>query len=238
MMENNLQIKDNKYIVKSIDREQTKEWLLKKHYARRMPSISYSFGLYLGFELVGVCTYGLPPAENVQLCCGEKYKENCIELNRLIKNDNLEKNVQSWFVSQTFKMLPKPMIIVSYSDPNNGHNGYTYQALNFFYTGKGGSPKEYVYNGKQYTTRHIKDYWFKSKNLTFDKNLTIDKNFLNAGGEIIPMMQKNRYVIFLGSKTQKKLIMKSFIWEILPYVKGENKNYDTSYLTTSQMQLF
>ena len=52
------------------------------------------------------------------------------------------------------------------------------------------------------------------------------------------MMQKNRYVIFLGSKTQKKLIMKSFIWEILPYVKGENKNYDTSYLTTSQMQLF
>jgi len=232
-----MSIKD-KYIVKSIDREQTKEWLLYKHYAGRMPSISYSFGLYDGIQLVGVCTYGLPPAENVQLCCGEEYKENAIELNRLIKNDGLEKNVQSWFVAQTFKMLPKPMIIISYSDPNNGHNGYTYQALNFLYSGKGGSPKEYVYNGQQNTTRHIKDYWFKSHKLPFDKELTIEQNFINVGGEVIPMMQKNRYVIFLGSKTQKKDMRNKFIWDVLPYEKGQNERYDTSYKTVTQTQLF
>ncbi len=228
----------DKYKVKSIPRDQTKEWLLKKHYAHRMPSVSYSFGLYEGIHLIGVCTYGLPPAENVQLCCGEEYKENAIELNRLIKNDGLEKNVQSWFVARTFEMLPKPMIIISYSDPNNGHNGYTYQALNFLYTGKGGSPKEYVYNQQQYTTRHIKDYWFKSNKLPFDKDLTIEQNFLNAGGEVIPMMQKNRYVIFLGDKRQKKDMMKKFIWEVLPYPKGQNERYDTSYKTHTQTTLF
>ena len=33
-------------------------WLLKKHYAKRIPQIMYSFGLYKGIELVGVATYG------------------------------------------------------------------------------------------------------------------------------------------------------------------------------------
>ena len=50
----------DKYKVKSIPKNQTTEWLLKKHYAHRIPSIVYSFGLYDGIHLVGVCTYGIP----------------------------------------------------------------------------------------------------------------------------------------------------------------------------------
>ncbi len=228
----------NKYNVESIKTCECKEWLIYKHYAGRIPNIVYFFGLFNNGELVGVCTYGFPPAENVLLCCGLKYKKNSIELNRLIKNDNLEKNVQSFFVSQTFKLLPKPLIIISYSDPNNGHNGYTYQALNFMFTGKGGSPKEYVYNNKQYTTRHIKDYWFKNKNLPFNKDKTVEQNFINIGGKVIKMQLKNRYVIFLGNKKQKKDMIRNFIWDIKPYPKGDNKNYDTSYKTITQTRLF
>jgi hypothetical protein len=229
---------NDKYLVRSIDASECKEWLLYKHYAHRIPSIIYSFGLYDGMHLVGVCTYGIPPQNNCLLMCGEEYKNNAIELNRLIKNDGLEKNVQSWFVARTFDMLPKPMIILSYSDPNNGHFGYTYQALNFYYTGEGGTDKEYVFNGYQYTMRHIKDYWFKSNKLPFDNKLTIDQNFLNVGGEIIQMTKKRRYVIFLGNKKQKKDMMQKFTWRILPYEKGQNKRYDTSYETSTQLKLF
>jgi len=229
---------DDKYIVRSIPKNQTYEWLLKKHYAKRIPSIVYSFGLYFDNKLVGVCTYGIPPQQNCLLLCGEKYKDNAIELNRLIKNDNLDKNVQSWFVAQTFNLLPKPMIVLSYADPNNGHFGYTYQALNFLYTGEGGADKEYVWNGYQYSMRHIKDYWFKSNGLKFDDKLTIDQNFLNAGGYIIPMTKKKRYVIFLGSKNDKKIMRKSLIWDVLPYDKGQNSRYDTQYATTTQTTLF
>lgn len=228
----------DKYKVKSIPKNQTTEWLLKKHYAHRIPSIVYSFGLYDGIHLVGICTYGIPPQNNCLLMCGEEYKKHVIELNRLIKNDGLEKNVQSWFVARTFEMLPKPMIVLSYSDPNNGHFGYTYQALNFLYTGEGGADKEYVFNGYQYSMRHIKDYWFKANKLPFDEKLTIDKNFLNAGGTIIPMTKKRRYVIFLGDKRQKKDMMKKLIWKILPYEKGQNERYDTSYQTVTQTTLF
>lgn len=228
----------NKYKVVSIDKEQTYEWLLYKHYARRIPSIVYSFGLYNQSELVGVCTYGIPPQQNVLLLCGEEHKNNAIELNRLIKNDGLEKNLQSWFVAQTFRLLPKPMIIVSYADPNNGHHGYTYQSLNFYYTGEGGADKEYVFNDRQYSMRHIKDYWFKNKNLPFDKNLTIDQNFVNVGGKIIKMDKKRRYVLFLGSKKQKKMLLNKLSWPILPYEKGENSRYDTSHETTTQLTMF
>ena len=49
-----------KFNVQSINKDQTKEWLLYKHYAKRIPVIIYSFGLYKEKELVGVCTYGNP----------------------------------------------------------------------------------------------------------------------------------------------------------------------------------
>jgi len=227
-----------KYKVKPIDTFQCKEWLLKKHYAKRIPSITYSFGLFDNITIVGVCTFGIPPQQNCMLLCGEEYKENAIELNRLIKNDGLEKNVQSWFVAKCFEYLPKPMIVLSYADPNNGHYGYTYQALNFFYTGEGGADKEYVWGGYQYSMRHIKDYWFKANKLKFDSGLTIDQNFLNAGGEIIPMDKKKRYVIFLGNKKQKQDMRKKLIWNIEPYPKGENERYDTSFKPVTQIGLF
>lgn len=37
--------------VKPIKSFECREWLLNKHYAKRMPSISYAFGLYRG----GLC---------------------------------------------------------------------------------------------------------------------------------------------------------------------------------------
>lgn len=228
----------DKYHVKSVPKEQTYEWLLKKHYAKRIPSIVYSFALYQDQFVKGVCTYGIPPQNNCLLMCGEEYKEHAIELNRLIKEDGLEKNVQSWFVAQTFKLLPKPMIVLSYADPNNGHHGYTYQALNFLYTGEGGADKEYVFRNYQYSMRHIKDYWFKANKLVYDENLTIDQNFLNAGGEIIPMDKKRRYVLFLGNAKQKSDMRKKLIWGVMPYEKGENRRYDTSHKTTTQTSMF
>ena len=228
----------NKYEVKSIDKFLCKEWLLKKHYAKRIPSISYSFGLFTGGLMVGCCTFGQPPSDQIRFCCGDDYIENTIELNRLIKNDGLEKNVQSWFVARCFEMLPKPMIIISYSDPNYGHNGYTYQALNFLFTGKGGEKKEFKWNGKRYNSRHIKDYWFKANGLEFTKDLTIDENFRKAGGEVVKVEMKNRYVYLLGNKRQKKDMRKKLTYPVLEYPKGDNKRYDASYKPTIQTQLF
>lgn len=127
-----MSIKD-KYHVLPIDKKETYPWLNKKHYAKRIPSISYSFGLYNKSKVLkGVCTFGSPcyEMENGN-CVFKDFNVKTVELNRLIKNDDLEKNVTSYFVSCCIKLLPKPICIVSYADPNNGHMGYIYQATNF-----------------------------------------------------------------------------------------------------------
>lgn len=231
-----MSIKD-KYKVVSIKPELCKEWLLYKHYARRIPQIMYSFGLYDNSTLTGVITYGLPA--NILLCysCGEKFKSNFLELNRLVKNDNLEKNVQSYFVSQTFRLLPKPLIIVSYSDPNNGHLGFTYQSLNFLYTGTGGDTVKCFFRGKEIHTRHIKDC-FLSYGFTYDKDKTMLQNFKDVGGIVQDIEPKHRYFYFIGNKKQVKEMKSNLKYPVLPYPKGENKRYDASYQTTNQETLF
>lgn len=226
------------YKVKSIKKELCKEWLLKKHYAKRIPSIKYAFGLFKDNILVGVCCYGIPPQLNCMLLCGDDFKNNVLELNRLVKNDNLLKNTQSFFLGQTFKLLPKPTIIISYADPNNGHNGYTYQATNFYFTGKGGMNKEYFIDNKQLSARHINKNWIEKNKGHWDNTKTIDENFVNFGGKVLPQKPKNRYVLFLGSKKQKKILKKKLTWKILPYPKGKNKNYDASFNPTIQTELF
>ena len=64
----------NNYSVISIKAKETYDWLLYKHYAKRIPSISYSFGLYHNKILEGVCTFGKPPSP--ALCVGVCGKQN------------------------------------------------------------------------------------------------------------------------------------------------------------------
>ena len=80
------------YSVEKISYEETKDLILGKHYAQRMPSISYSYGLKKCGDIVGVLTLGKPVSH--WLCvgiCGEDHSDKVFELNRLIVEDDLEK---------------------------------------------------------------------------------------------------------------------------------------------------
>ena len=75
--------------VLQIKSEETYPWLLKKHYAKRIPHISFAFGLYKEKDLIGVITYGIPASD--ALCrgiCGDNYKHMVLELKRLCLQDN------------------------------------------------------------------------------------------------------------------------------------------------------
>ena len=148
------------YTVESIKKELSKEWLLYKHYAKRTPSISFCFGLFKDNILVGVITFGMPPSSTLaSSICGEKYKSIVLELNRLVVNDGLDKNALSYFVSNSINQLPKPKIIVSFSDNNMNHNGYIYQATNFIYTGKTLNDSMYIdKDGKEFHFRNLGHY--------------------------------------------------------------------------------
>ena len=129
---------DNKmdgYEVREITRKETEPFIIGIHYAKRWPSITWSFGLFVCGVLVGVCTYGTPASATLKRgICGDELKDSVIELNRLCLLDN-KKNEASFLVSASLRLLPKCKIVVSFADTEQGHKGTVYQAANFIYCG-------------------------------------------------------------------------------------------------------
>jgi len=207
------------YTVRQIPREQVRNWLLRKHYAHRIPSISYAFGLYNNESILqGVCTVGYPPnyEYNEGRCIFHQYRVLTLELNRLVVNEGLPPNSLSYFVAQTLKLLPHPCCIVSYSDPNQGHHGYIYQSTNWIYTG--------VSTGKE-------QYTFETGEV-YDLRRGVDKK-----GKLIStvkLLPTHRYLKLLGTKREIKQMMDDLKMSIVPYPKGDNIRYDASYEPTTQ----
>tara|TARA_R100001591_G_scaffold85668_1_gene91984 strand:+ start:830 stop:1429 length:600 start_codon:yes stop_codon:yes gene_type:complete len=171
----------NNYSVKQIEYKDTKHLILNVHYAKRMPSISFAYGLFEYDNFVGLVSYGTPASPS--LCkgiMGEEYKSYVLELNRLVLVNN-KKNEASYLVSQSLKLLPKPRCIVSYADTQQGHAGCIYQASNFLFTGTTKARTDMAGKDGKHSRHHLGD--------------RTNRVFRSA---------KHRYVTFIGDKKQKK----------------------------------
>jgi len=171
------------YTVKQIPRVETLDYILTKHYARRVPSISYAFGLFYKEEFVGCITYGSPASP--ALCkgvCGESYRKQVIELNRLVLLNN-KTNEASYLVSRSLKMLGvlTDRIVVSYADSAQDHKGIVYQASNFLFTGTSKKRTDIASEDGKHSRHHLGD---RSKRVV--------------------RSPKHRYITFVGSRKFKK----------------------------------
>lgn len=222
-----------KYQVRSIDSYLCREWFLKKHYAKRLPPIEYSFGLYNSDSILqGVVSYGTPVSSTLRNLWNGEFK--LMELNRLVVNDGLEKNTLSFFVSQSFKFLPTPLVLVSYADTSKNHHGYIYQATNWIYTGLSIPFKDIAVIGLENQHHSTIEDMVRGKKNRFEE---LKKIF---GDRVyhVQRSQKHRYFYFLGKKTEVKKMKGMIPYEILPYPKGENQRYDSSYMPSIQTTLF
>lgn len=121
------------YSVKEIEAKDTYQFIKNNHYLKRIPSISYSYGLFCREELVGIVTFGIPSSKNIKHRLASNDNE-ILELNRLFLKYN-RKNEASFFVSRTLKLLPVNTFVLSFADEGQDHFGYVYQATNFKYYG-------------------------------------------------------------------------------------------------------
>lgn len=236
--------KKERYYVQPCTKDDYAGWLLKKHYAHRIPHVMFAFGLYtIEKSLCGICTFGMPPCQmNYGSGIFKDYHIDTFELNRLIINDNHEKNLTSFFVSQSIKQMPKPSCLVSFADPNKGHHGYIYQATNWIYTGltqKGGKDKQWILNNREYHAKTITIKYMKELGMEYNDSLNMTQNWTNNGGMVEEnVLRKHRYLFFNGSKQENKKMKNALLLSILPYPKGDNKNYDTSCQISTQNLLF
>ena len=182
----------NNYSVQQVEYKDTKHLILNVHYAKRMPSISFAYGLFEEKMFVGLVSYGSPASPS--LCkgiLGEDYRDQVLELNRLVLVNN-KRNEASYLVSQSLKLLPKPRCIVSYADTHQGHAGCIYQASNFLFTGTTKARTDMAGKNGKHSRHHLGD--------------RTNRVYRSA---------KHRYVTFIGDKKQKKEYLKLLNYPII-----------------------
>lgn len=208
------EIADVELHIERINSDEAYQFILKRHYAKRIPSISFAFGLFKGSEIVGIMTIGKPASPS--LCvgvCGEENSSRVYELNRLFLEDDLPKNTASYFMSRCLGYLRPPphshggYIIVSYADTKMNHCGYIYQATNWIYTGLSSRNFDYIDPDSNKHSRHM------SKN--------------DANVERVERSRKHRYIFFIGDRIFKRRMKAKLNYKIEPYPKLDPKHYDT-----------
>jgi hypothetical protein len=208
-------------------------WLLQKHYAKRMCPISFAFGAYKDNQLVGIVTYGTPASSSLRFgVCGKLWINNVIELNRLCCENT--KNVASILVGRSLRMLPKPSVVISYADTEQGHVGYVYQATNFIYTGLSAKRTDWKIRGMEHLHgatvadmskgQENRAQWMRKK---FGDNFYLQER-----------SRKHRYVYFVGNRNQKKAMLSDLMYETKPYPKGDTSRYDAGASVITQQLLF
>lgn len=217
-----------------IKNEETHEWLLNVHYAKRIPSISFAFGLFVDNVMEGAITYGCPPSPS--LCEGVAGKSNVdivLELNRLVFRKPI-KNGPSTLVGQSLRLLPKPRIVVSYADMAQGHVGYIYQATNFLYTGLSAKRTDWKIRGMEHL--HGKTV----ANMAHGQESPVEYMRQRFGDDFYleDRPRKHRYIYICADKKDRKRLRSELLYPVEPYPKGDSQRYDIQYAPASQGQLF
>lgn len=211
-----------------INKYEATPWILKKHYARRLPPISYAFGAYDENKLIVVVTYGVSSSSTMRRgVCGEEWTDKVLEVNRLCCDNS--KNIASMLVGRSMQLLPKPSIIVSYADTGQGHVGFVYQATNFIYTGLSTKFSDPKVKGLEH-----------QHHSTYAHGMDMEQLREKFGDRLYyaDRSRKHRYVYFCGSKTAKKNMLKALNYKQEPYPKGESLRYDAGANVKTQLLLF
>lgn len=213
--------------VRPIPMELAKPLIVKNHYLHKWSPSKICFGVFkdeyqfFGVNItnhpIGVLVYGYPVRRGLAQEISPLL-QNCaiLELKRLWVEDGHGKNIESFVIAQSFRLLkihhPEVKVLVSYADPAAGHRGTIYQATNWNYqvvkntTGESGSfaisltknpkPSDWIHSrtaGRRFG-RHGID--ILKRKLGHDFVIRLDSD-------------KYRYLYFLAKKTERKRILQS-----------------------------
>jgi len=178
--------------------EEIKDFIKSWHYSKssRSQQQKHVFKLVdTSDRLVGVAIYGNPMSKSYN---GSK----TIELRRLCLIDDTPKNTESWFISRTLKWLNKNTdytSVVSFADPNKGHQGTIYKASNFSYDGleDNNNPRVVQYGTK---TIHLRQFYQKKDGEYSDDALRLQALVKSGSASIIKQERKHRFIYSFANK--------------------------------------
>lgn len=153
----------NDYSIELCQRNDIKDFVETWHYSNSINGlrVDYCFKLIKDGITCGAIIYGKLAMAN----CWKKYgnsEDDVIELRRLCCTDESEKNSESFLVGRTLRWLinnTNIKTVVSYADPEYGHQGTIYKASNFKLVGRSSKGRVIFYNGKKYHDKCIRTYY-------------------------------------------------------------------------------
>lgn len=123
-------------------------------------------------------------------------KDQCLELTRLaVSPFYFNKNLCSYFIKRSIKHIskiaPKVKLLISYSDPLEGHLGTVYKASNWINDGE--TTRSYYYVNKEGWKMHKKTLWNKANGMHMKEKEFAEK----FGYEAIDTPSLKRFIYYL-----------------------------------------
>lgn len=218
--------KQGRFYVQPISHSLADDFLIRHHYLAQQGHGFVGFANYGLFtnndKFIGAVTYSGISVVGTLIGAFEGFdrksnQDGFYELSRLAMDDeSKEKNLTSWFVSKTIRMLRHERYvraIISYAD-SKYHHGYIYQATNFKYYGLSAPKTDFFYidtdgNERQLWRGSTKDY----------------------EGEWKQRSRKHRYMMVFDKSLH-------VLWKEQPYPKGDNDEYELSVPQQYQTNIF
>lgn len=204
----------DKYVVLRIKQNNdTDHLILDIHYAKRKPSISYIYGLYLDGDIVGCISYGTPPSSPLRKgLAGNENAGKVLELNRLVLKNNL-KNEASLLIGQSLKLLKSDFgecYVVSFADTEQEHIGTVYKATNFIYCGLSAKRTDWKIRGRE----HLHGYTVADEFRGVENRAAAMREKYGDDFYLKDRPRKHRYIYVVCSKTRRKNMINSIKYKV------------------------
>lgn len=139
-------------------------------------------------NLRGVAIYGKPMGRNCD--------QEALELRRFCLVDDTPRNTESFFLGWTLRWLRKRTnikTILTFADPNHGHQGTIYKASNFIYDGleDNWNPRIVQYGEKQI---HLRQFYHKKDGQYTKDAIKLQRLVATGKAKIIKQERKIRYI--------------------------------------------
>jgi len=226
--------------IKSINKNIAKILIEKNHYTHKWSLCTVAYGVYhkeyiestffggYNEKLIGVLIYGNAVGRNASTSISPLLtNNNVLELTRLWISDGYGKNIESYCIAESFRLLnieyPHIKCILSYADSEVGHKGTIYQATGFLYQGDNyvdialmPNYSVSLYGPPNYEWIHSRSVYARWKTHSVDKlKEHIGRTFWRKRES-----GKHRYIKFISNKIENKKLAKSLKHKVLPYPKG------------------
>lgn len=226
--------------LKQINKNIARTLIEKNHYTHKWSLCTVAYGIFVKNDtnnnfidindekLIGAIIYGNPVGRNASTSISPLLvNNNVFELTRLWIEDGHGKNIESYCIGQSIKLLniefPNVKCILTYADSEAGHAGTIYQACGFLYQGDNYVDIAIMPNYSVSLVGPPSYEWIHSRSVYSRwKTHNVDKLKERIGKTFWRKREsgKHRYVKFISNKVENKKLTKSLKHKILPYPKG------------------